>query len=120
VTKDAPKKLLGYRGPRVKKAFDLVITSSGIRRKTLECRTSVHQCNDCGKAFIPASYQRIDPHFHFLKSWAMFQHVAHRISFGTLQQMLWEFFGLHVRRTQIHLFQGLMARYYRTTYQKLL
>jgi predicted RecB family nuclease len=120
VTKDAPKKLLGHRGPRVKMAFDLVITSSGIRRKTLECRTSVHQCNDCGKAFVPASYQQIDPHFHSLKSWAMFQHMAHRISFGTLQQMLWEFFGLHVRRTQIHLFQGLMARYYRTGYQKLL
>jgi predicted RecB family nuclease len=120
VTRDAPKKLLGYRGPRVKKAFDLIITGSGIRRKTLECRTSVHQCNNCGKAFIPSSYQRIDPHFHSLKSWAVYQHVAHRISFGTLQQMLWEFFGLHVRRTQIHIFQALMARYYRTAYRKLL
>lgn len=120
VNKDAPKKLLGYRGPRVKKAFDLIITHSGIRRKTLECITSVHQCNGCGKAFVPPSYQQIDPYFHSLKSWSIFQHVEYRISFGTLQQMLWEFFGLHVRRTQIHIFQSLMAHYYRTTYQKLL
>jgi hypothetical protein len=50
----------------------------------------------------------------------VYQHVAHCLSFGILEIMLDEFFGLAVSDVEIHAFKGLMARYYRTTYQKLL
>jgi hypothetical protein len=78
--------------PRVKRAFDLVLTPSGVKRKVIVCRTSVHQCLQCGTEFVPDHHQRLDKHFHGLKSWIMFQHVAYRISLETLPKMVEEFF----------------------------
>ena len=59
--------------PRLKRAFDLVLTPSGIKRKVIASRTSVHQCRTCGAEFIPNEHERLDRHGHGLKSWAMFQ-----------------------------------------------
>ena len=73
------------------------MTSSGIKRKVIECRASMQKCRKCGKVFVPPDYERLDKHFHGLKSWAMFQHVAYGTSFGILEEMLREFFDL--RRT---------------------
>ena len=44
---------------------------------------------------------RRDKHFHSLKSWAIYQHIVHRVSFQRLQEMFWEFFGLHVHYEEI-------------------
>ena len=63
---------------------------------------------------------RRDKHFHSLKSWAIYQHIVHRVSFQRLQEMFWEFFGLHVHYEEIHHFKSLMAMYYRSTYQRIL
>src|SRR5262249_54867964 len=71
--------------PRVKRAFDLKVTPGGIRRQVTESRTCVHRCLGCGHDFIPASHERLDKHFHGLKSWAMYQHVAHRLSIEAVQ-----------------------------------
>ena len=68
--------------PRVKRAFDLVHTPTGIRRKVISCRTSVHQCRKCGYAFVPDEYAQLDKHFHGLKSWAMYHHMVHQQSLG--------------------------------------
>ncbi|MFC1805700.1 TM0106 family RecB-like putative nuclease [Planctomycetota bacterium] len=105
--------------PRVKRAFDLVVTSSGLRRKVIECRTSVHRCQHCGETFVPKRHRRLAKHFHGLKSWAVYQHVAHRISFGKLQSMCGEFFGLHVHHKDLLAFKSLMAHFYRATYRQL-
>jgi hypothetical protein len=69
---------------------------------------------------MPESYERLDKHFHGLKSWAMYQHVQYRLSLGTLVEMFREYFGLCVHNPELHMFKSLMARYYRTTYRKLL
>src|SRR6266498_1129501 len=114
------KKQVRTQEPRVKRAFDLSLTPGGIKRKVIEFRTSVHQCRQCGKEFVPEQHQRLDKHFHGLKSWAMFQHVEHRTSLEIIGRMVEEFFGLHVRVNEIHMFKSLMARHYRPTYQRLL
>lgn len=111
--------VLNYRRPRVKRAFDLVFTSGGIRRKVYECRTLVHRCLKCSQEFIPDQYQRLDKHFHGLKSWAIYQHVAQRLTLGPIQSMVEEFFGLRLSRSEVHMFKALMARYYETTYRTL-
>jgi predicted RecB family nuclease len=111
---------VGCRKPRVKRAFDLVITSAGTKRKVIECQTRRHRCLACGKVFVPERHKRLDRHFHGLKSWAMYQHVAHRLSLGTIQAMLAEFFGLNVSQPEIHMFKSLMAAYYQPTYRRLL
>ncbi len=114
------KRESAYNGPKVKRAFDLIVTPSGIKRNVIEFRTSVHQCLECGEKFIPQKHQRLDKHFHSLKSWAMLQHVEYKISFVMIQRMLEEFFGLRVHVSEVHGFKALMAEYYRTTYTKLL
>jgi len=106
--------------PRVKRAFDLTLTPTGIRRTVIECRSSVHRCLTCGEEFIPPQHQRLDKHYHGLKSWVMFQHVAYNISLKTLSKMCEEFFGVRVFPPEVHMFKGLMARYYAPTYRRLL
>jgi hypothetical protein len=82
--------------PRVKRAFDLVFTLGGIKRRVIACRSSVHRCQQCGEEFVPQRHLRLDKHYHGLKSWAMYQHVAHRLSLHTIQVMLEEFFGIRI------------------------
>src|SRR5262249_16726931 len=103
-----------------KKAFDLVFTSGGIKRKVVECRTSIHECCTCGEIFIPERYQRLAKHFHGLMSWAMYEHVAHRIGCPTLQEVLKDYFGLAGWQQEWNRFKPMMARYYRSCYKRLL
>jgi predicted RecB family nuclease len=105
---------------RVKRAFDIVITPGGMRRRVVECRATAYRCTRCAHCFTSERYQRLAKHFHGLMSWAIYQHVAHRLSIRTLQELFREFFGLAVSNPEIHMFKSLMARYYRTTYRKLL
>lgn len=114
------KKPIRNQEPRVKRAFDLALTPTGVQRRVVESRTSVHKCVTCGAEFVPDQHQRLDKHFHGLKSWAMFQHVAYRISLKTLTRMREEFFGLRLNYAEVHMFKSLMARYYAVTYRRLL
>ena len=104
---------------KYKRAFDLVFSSGMIKRKVIECRTSTHRCMACGHTFIPERYQRVAKHFHGLMSWAIYQHVAHRISPNTLAEMLKNFFGLAVCGQSIDRFKPVMAHYYRACYKTL-
>jgi predicted RecB family nuclease len=113
------KRILG-QSTKHKKSFDLVFTSGGIKRKVVECRTRVHECRACGTTFIPDRYERLAKHFHGLKSWVMYEHVAHRIPCAALSEMLREFFGLSVCQQEVNAFKGMMARYYRPCYKRLL
>jgi predicted RecB family nuclease len=110
----------GRGQPRVKRAYDLVMTAGGIKRRVIESRSSLHRCPECGHAFVPEQHQRLDKHFHGLKSWAMYLHVAHRLSFEQISVMLEEFFGLRVPDSDVYMLKSLTARYYRHTYRSLL
>ena len=113
------KQVTGYSTKR-KKAFDLVFTSGGIKRKVVECRTSIHECCTCGEIFVPERYQRLAKHFHGLMSWAMYEYVAHRIGCPTLKEMLKDYFGLAVCQQELNRFKPMMARYYHPCYRRLL
>jgi predicted RecB family nuclease len=110
------------KGKRItlKRAFDLVITPGGMRRRIIECRSAFYHCSQCAHCFAPERYQRLAKHFHGLMSWATYEHVAHRVSINALNERFDELFGLWVGIQEIHEFKTRMARYYRTTYRKLL
>ncbi|MBC7816757.1 MAG: TM0106 family RecB-like putative nuclease, partial [Planctomycetaceae bacterium] len=108
------------KAPRVKRAFDLVFTSGSIKRRVIECRAPVYECRGCGRIFVPDRYERLAKHFHGLMSWAMFEHIAHRISYGILSEMLKECFGLTASRSELHMVKSLMAQYYQRGYKRLL
>lgn len=105
--------------PRVKRSFDITFTPNGLRRRVIEYRTSIHKCLTCNKEFIPIEYQRLDKHFHGLKSWAIFQHVEHRIYLSVISKMLEDFFGIHLDNTEVYILKSLMASYYEITYKKI-
>jgi len=113
------KKISGY-STRHKQAFDLVFTASGIKRKLIECRSSVHQCLTCGEIFVPERYKRLAKHFHGLVSWAIYNHVAHRVSCSTLSVMIENYFDIAVCQQEFHRFKERMARYYRPCFKRLL
>jgi predicted RecB family nuclease len=120
LTSGIGRKEVGYPNVRAKRAYDLILTNAGVRRKVIECRSSVHRCRDCGFCFVPEAHQRLDRHFHGLKSWAMYQHVVHLISLQGVRDMIEEVFGLRFDRVEVNMFKGLMARYYRLAYDRLL
>jgi hypothetical protein len=86
----------------------------------IECRTRIHECGTCRAIFTPERYKRLAKHFHGLKSWVIYEHVAHRLPCPALSEMLKEFFGLSVCTQEVNAFKGLMARYYRPCYKRLL
>src|SRR5262249_3560318 len=104
----------------IKLAYDLLITEGGIKRQVIECAAALHRCLDCCRSFLPRRYKRRDKHFHALKSWAMYQHIAHRVSFQRIEEMIREFFGLRVSYLEIHMFKSLLARRYRPTVRRML
>src|SRR4051794_3390666 len=105
---------------RVKRVFDLVITADGMRRQVIECRAAAYRCTRCNHCFTSERYQRLAKHFHGLMSWAIYQHIAYRLSSRALQEMFREFFALTISNVEIHMFKSLIARYYRPTYRKLI
>ena len=107
-------------GKLARLAFDLRITRSGIRRWVTRFTTSWHQCVNCQKVFLPGDYLQLQEHFHSLKSWAMYEHLAHRTSCSCIAETLRECFGFPLYTAQVHTFQQLLARYYQETYQRLL
>jgi predicted RecB family nuclease len=101
-------------------AFDLRLTRGGIRRWVTRYRAAWHHCTGCGERFLPPEYLRLEEFCHSLKSWAMYEHVAHRASLPSIADTIRECFGLPVQPSQVHAFKNLLARYYEGTYKRLL
>jgi hypothetical protein len=105
---------------RVKMAYDLRFTAGGIRRQVIRCTAVRHQCEDCGMRFLPERYRRRDKHLHGLKSWAVYLHVAHRLSLRQLEAMFEDCFGLAVSIWELMEIKAVMANRYRLTCSQIL
>jgi hypothetical protein len=103
-----------------KLAYDLKFTAGGIRRQVIRCTAARHRCQDCNLWFLPKRYKRLDKHLHGLKSWAMYQHVSHRISFQHLEAMFKDCFGLKVSYKDLHMMKSLVARRYRPAFRGIM
>jgi predicted RecB family nuclease len=101
-------------------SFDLRITRSGIRRWVTRYRTTWHYCAGCAKRFLPSDYLRLEEFCHSLKSWAMYEHVAHRTSLPNIADTIRECFNMPIRHPQVHAFKQLLADYYQGTCKRLL
>ncbi|MDB5311745.1 MAG: transposase [Gemmataceae bacterium] len=100
-------------------AFDLRFTRGGIRRWLTRYTTTWHHCAGCGLRFLPGEYLRLQEFCHGLKSWVMYQYVAHRISLPNLADTLWESFGLPMHSSQVHAMKQILAASYEATYDRL-
>jgi predicted RecB family nuclease len=104
---------------KIKVGYDLRFSRSGIRRQVIHYTAAIHRCRECRKEFRPERYKRRDKHLHGLKSWAMYQHVAQRISLHNLQDMFEEFFGLRIVEEELLMIKSLMAKRYMCTWEKI-
>ena len=109
-------------GPFTQKklVYDLRFTVGGVRRRVVECQAKTHRCRDCGKGFQPRRFKRLDRFSHNLKSWAMYMHIAHEVSFPKLETMFGDLFGLKIDHPRIYRFKLMMASYYSVTVKGIL
>lgn len=101
-------------------AYDLKISSNGITRQTIACTAALHKCIECKKKFLPRRYKRRDKYFNGVKSWAMYQHVAHRVSLENIENSIKESFGLYISHIDLHMYKALMSKYHLQTYNRLI
>jgi predicted RecB family nuclease len=101
-------------------AVDLRITQRGIRRWVTRFTTTWHSCAACERRFLPADYLQLQEHFHSLKSWAMYEYVAHRKTQANIAETLKDCFGLPISTSQVSNFKQLLGHYYAGTYKRLL
>jgi predicted RecB family nuclease len=103
-----------------KLVFDLDFSRGGLKRRVAECRTSFHECTECGKHFLPEKFKRLDTFGHGLKSWAMYMHIVHQISTLKLVTLFRDLFGLKVDAPRISRFKLMMAYSYRVAAKRIL
>jgi predicted RecB family nuclease len=97
---------------RRKMLFDLKFSPGGIRRRIVECVAPYYVCSGCGRLLFSEKFPHVAKHQHALKSWVVFEHVAHRVSFKKIGATLEDYFGLHVNTLFLLKFKDLMARHY--------
>jgi predicted RecB family nuclease len=103
-----------------KLAYDLKFTRGGIRRHVIRCTAARYRCEECKRTFLPRRYKKLDKYQNGLKSWAMYQHVVHRMSLKHLAAMFEECFGLRIRFQEFHMLKSLVARRYRPACKRIL
>ena len=100
--------------------FDLEMRPSGMVRRVIEYRAVRVRCLDCNRLSSPRKVLRLDPYRHGLKSWAMYQHVQHQISFPKLTALCEDFFHLRLDQAYVHMMKAVMVAYYRPTSKLLM
>jgi predicted RecB family nuclease len=105
---------------RKKLTFDLKVSEGGVRRVVTQYLAARYRCLDCGSCFLPRKYKRTRRFQHTLQSWTLYQHIANRITFESLERIFKECFGLTIRPPDLHSFKTELARRYRGTYHSIL
>ncbi len=100
-------------------AYDLLVTRTGIRRSVTRITSAWYCCGRCQKKFLADEYHRVAEHFHSLKSWAIYEYVAHRKPFAHVAESLRDCFGLPITTPDVCEFKRELANYYAGTYEKL-
>ena len=105
---------------RFRQFFDLRIKSTYVRHVTWRVGSYQYRCSRCGREYFPDQYLNHAKYGHSLKSWIVYEHVAHRTSFENLEETLRDLFGLPVGFRDLHEFKSIMANYYRETYRGIM
>lgn len=109
-------------GPFISKklVYDMRFTVGGVKRRVVECEAKMYRCRDCGKSFLPRRFKRLDRFSHNLKSWAMYLHIAHEVSFRKIETSFRDIFGLDVDHPRVYRLKVMMASYYSRTTKAIL
>jgi hypothetical protein len=103
--------------------IDLRLSQRGIRRHVTNFSSRQYRCRNCGRRFLPPrlkSRTRSRKFTHAFRCWVMYLHIAHHLSFDSIHELAWEFFGVQIYHRELYSFQSVLAKYYRGTYRQIL
>ena len=103
-----------------KLVFDLKFTRTGVKRWIVKYLSERNVCLACGKTFYSDSYPTHQETGHNLASWAVYQHVALRLSFNDVGLSLNDIFGYCYSAKFGERMQVRLAEVYRFTVNKML
>jgi predicted RecB family nuclease len=99
---------------------DLKFTQTGVKRWVIRYSSRRSQCRRCGKTFYSDSYPTDQKTGHNLASWAVYQHVALRLSFDDVALSVNDIFGYSYSSKIGQRAQTRLAEVYRVTEDKML
>ena len=100
--------------------FDLKFTRSGVKRRIVKHISGRQQCLVCGKTFLPDTYPKSQKVGHGLSSWAVYQHVALRLSFEDIATSTHDLFGYPLSESMPRRALTRLAEIYRETREKMI
>jgi predicted RecB family nuclease len=101
-------------------ASDLKYTSSGVKRWVVRYTSLRYHCGTCRKTFYADAYRSSRIRLgNNLASWAIYQHVALRLSYEDVNLSLSEVFGLQFTHSVIGRVKPWMAERHQATYERL-
>jgi predicted RecB family nuclease len=103
-----------------KLVFDLKFTRTGVKRWIIKYYSERNLCLGCGKSFYSDSYPTDQKSGHALVSWAVYQHVALRLSFDDVDLSINDIFGYRFSGKFGQRAQTRLAEVYRITVGKML
>lgn len=106
--------------PLFKKIVDLKFSKSGVKRWVTQLNAYLFYCLRCKKAFIPQWYKSIGKKYgHNLMAWTMYRHVIGGQSFRQIAADSRELFGIHMEKSNAHLFKSYIMEYYQETFESI-
>jgi hypothetical protein len=103
-----------------KLVFDLKFTRTGVKRWIVKYFSERNLCLGCGKSFYSDSYPTGQKIGHNLASWAVYQHVALRLSFKNVGLSINDIFGYCCSGKFGERMQVRLAEVYRVTVDRML
>ena len=100
--------------------FDLKFTRTGVKRWIIKYFSERNHCLGCGKTFYSDSYPTDQKTGHNFVSWAVYQHVALRLSFADVAVSINDIFGYSFCDYIGERSQTRLAKIYRVTVDKML
>jgi len=105
---------------RSKVVFDLKFAASGVKRWLIRYSSRRYQCRRCQATFFADDYRAARPGLGAnLSAWAIYHHVALRVSYEDVAQSLNDLFGFSFPPTVVHKIKARLATRYQMTYEKL-
>jgi hypothetical protein len=103
-----------------KSFLDLAFTRSGVRRRIVRHVTGRQQCLVCHTTFLPDSYPKGQRTGLGLSSWAVYQHVALKLSFEDVATSVYDLFGCQICEATAKRALTQLAETYRRTQEIML